>query len=82
MADPAYLNLGVLARGEQHDTTCASSSPRWSGSWFRFMKEQYTPFILSTKGKALVLVGSACIFAAGVYGVTQVGFCRESAKRF
>ncbi|CBN79522.1 similar to Patched domain-containing protein 3 [Ectocarpus siliculosus] len=37
----------------------------------RFMREKYTPFILSTKGKALVLVGSACIFAAGVYGVTQ-----------
>lgn len=49
----------------------------WSGSWFRFLKEQYTPFILSTKGKAVVLVGSACILAAGVYGVTQVGFYRE-----
>lgn len=53
----------------------------WSGSWFRFMREKYSPFILSTKGKALVLVGSACIFAAGVYGVTQVGFCRGRAKR-
>lgn len=38
----------------------------------RFMKETYTPFLLSTKGKALVLLGSAALFAAGVYGVTQV----------
>lgn len=38
----------------------------------RFMKEKYTPFILSTKGKALALFGTAAILAAGIYGVTQV----------
>ncbi|CAM9359742.1 unnamed protein product, partial [Ectocarpus fasciculatus] len=37
----------------------------------RFMKEKYSPSILSTKGKALVLLGSAGLLAAGIYGVTQ-----------
>eukprot|EP00904_Undaria_pinnatifida_P008204 jgi/Undpi1/4513/HiC_scaffold_18.g07867.m1 len=37
----------------------------------RFMKETYTPFILSGKGKALVLMGTATLFAAGIYGATQ-----------
>lgn len=36
------------------------------------MKEKYAPFLVSTKGKALVLLGSAALLAAGVYGVTQV----------
>ena len=36
------------------------------------MKETYTPFILSGKGRALVLMGTATLFAAGVYGATQV----------
>lgn len=39
---------------------------------FRFMKEKYTPFILSTKGKGLVLFGTAALLAAGIYGVTKV----------
>ena len=38
----------------------------------RFMKEKYTPFLLSTKGKALVLLGTTSLLAAGIYGVTQV----------
>lgn len=38
----------------------------------RFMKEKYTPFILSKTGKALALLGTAAILAAGIYGVTQV----------
>lgn len=38
----------------------------------RFMKGEYTSFILSTPGKVTVLLGSVGLFAAGVYGVTQV----------
>lgn len=38
----------------------------------RFMKNQYTPFLLSAKGKILVLLGSAGLLAAGIYGITQV----------
>ena len=38
----------------------------------RFMKEKYTPFLLSAKGKALVLLGTTSLLAAGIYGVTQV----------
>ncbi|CAM9170392.1 unnamed protein product, partial [Ectocarpus sp. 8 AP-2014] len=37
----------------------------------RFMKEKYAPSLLSVKGKALVLLGSAGLLAAGIYGVTQ-----------
>ncbi|CAM9391119.1 unnamed protein product [Ectocarpus sp. 12 AP-2014] len=37
----------------------------------RFMKEKYSPFVLSATGKALVLLGSAGLLAAGIYGVTQ-----------
>ncbi|CAM9260832.1 unnamed protein product [Ectocarpus sp. 13 AM-2016] len=37
----------------------------------RFMKEKYSPFVLSAKGKAVVLLGSAGLLAAGIYGVTQ-----------
>ncbi|CAN0119730.1 unnamed protein product, partial [Pylaiella littoralis] len=37
----------------------------------RFCKEKYTPFILSATGKVLVLLGSAGLFVAGVYGATQ-----------
>lgn len=36
------------------------------------MKEKYTPFLLSGTGKALVLLGSAGLLAAGIYGVTEV----------
>lgn len=35
------------------------------------MKNKYTPFILSAKGKALVLLGALAILAAGIIGVTQ-----------
>lgn len=41
--------------------------------YHRFMKEKYTPFLLSTRGKVLVLLGTAALLAAGMYGVTQVG---------
>ncbi|CAM9372874.1 unnamed protein product, partial [Hapterophycus canaliculatus] len=37
----------------------------------RFIREKYTSSILSTQGKAVVLLGSVGLFAAGVYGVTQ-----------
>ncbi|CAN0269125.1 unnamed protein product, partial [Ascophyllum nodosum] len=37
----------------------------------RFMKEKYTPFLLSVPGKIVVLLGSAALLAAGIYGVTQ-----------
>lgn len=37
------------------------------------MKEKYTPFLLSTRGKVLALLGTVALLAAGIYGVTQVG---------
>ncbi len=36
------------------------------------MKDKYTPLLLSTAGKALVLLGSASLLAAGIYGVVNV----------
>lgn len=36
------------------------------------MKEKYTPFILSGKGMILVLLGTAPLLVAGIYGATQV----------
>lgn len=36
------------------------------------MKEKYTPLLLSTKGKVLVLLATAGLLAAGIYGGTQV----------
>lgn len=38
---------------------------------YRWMRYTYTPFILSAKGKALVILGSLGILAAGIHGVTQ-----------
>lgn len=35
------------------------------------MRDKYTPFILSAKGKVLVLVATASLLVAGIYGVTQ-----------
>lgn len=35
------------------------------------MKEKYTPFILSAKGKAVVLLGTLALLAAGIIGVMQ-----------
>ncbi|CAM9710197.1 unnamed protein product, partial [Ectocarpus sp. 4 AP-2014] len=37
----------------------------------RFVKEKFSPCILSGTGKALVLLSSAWLLAAGIYGVTQ-----------
>lgn len=42
------------------------------------MKEKYTPFLLSGKGKALVLLGSAGLLAAGIYGATKVNITAPS----
>lgn len=36
------------------------------------MKNKYTPFLLSAKGKAIILIGTTGLLAAGIYGVTQV----------
>eukprot|EP00904_Undaria_pinnatifida_P008203 jgi/Undpi1/4512/HiC_scaffold_18.g07866.m1 len=36
-----------------------------------FMKERYTPSILSVKGTVFVMLGSAALLAAGIYGATQ-----------
>lgn len=36
------------------------------------MKDKYTPLVLSPAGKTLVLLGTLGLFAAGIYGVTQV----------
>lgn len=35
------------------------------------MEDKYTPALLSTKGKAVVLIASAALLSAGVYGVTR-----------
>lgn len=40
----------------------------------RFMKERYTPLLISRGGKTLVLLGSLGLSVAGVYGVTQACF--------
>ena len=36
------------------------------------MKDVYAPFLLSVKGKALVLLTFAGLLAAGIYGVAEV----------
>ena len=36
------------------------------------MKEKYAPILLSAKGKTLVFIGTAVLFATGIYGATQV----------
>lgn len=38
----------------------------------RWMRDTYTPFILSPLGKALVLLATGSILAAGIYGATEV----------
>ena len=38
----------------------------------RFMKDTYSPLLLSGKGKAFVLLGAAALLAAGIYGVNEV----------
>lgn len=38
----------------------------------RMMRDKYSPWLLSAKGKALVLLASAGLLGAGIYGVTQV----------
>lgn len=38
----------------------------------RWMKEIYAPVLLSTKGKAVVLLAALALLVAGIYGVTQV----------
>lgn len=38
----------------------------------RFMKNRYAPFLLSAPAKVFVLLGAAALFAAGIYGATQV----------
>lgn len=35
------------------------------------MRDRYTPFILSAKGKAVVILATLALLAAGIYGVTQ-----------
>lgn len=44
----------------------------WRSTFFRFMKDKYTPTILSTPGKITVLLGTVALLAAGIYGATQV----------
>lgn len=38
----------------------------------RFMKNRYSPRLLSASGKVMVLLASALLLTAGIYGVTQV----------
>lgn len=42
------------------------------GLFFRFMKDRYSPLLLSAKGKAFVLIGAALLLAAGIWGVNEV----------
>ena len=39
----------------------------------RFMKNKYSPFLLSCKGKVLVLLAATGLLLSGINGVTQVG---------
>ncbi|CAM9472819.1 unnamed protein product [Ascophyllum nodosum] len=50
---------------------CSPSMPRYATTIGRFLKEKYTPFILSIPGKTIILLGTAALLAAGIYGVTQ-----------
>ena len=43
-----------------------------AGFLSRWMRDQYTPFLLSKKGKVLVFAATASLLAAGIYGVTKV----------
>lgn len=63
-----YRDINIYLWSCDFLSVCAFHFP----SVCRFMKETYTPFLLSTKGKALVLLGSVALFAAGVYGVVEV----------
>lgn len=36
------------------------------------MKDKYTPLLLSGKGKTIVLLASAALLAAGIWGVVEV----------
>lgn len=38
----------------------------------RWMRDTYTPFILSPLGKALVLLATGGLLASGLYGATEV----------
>lgn len=74
------VRRGVVLSSEGNGGTNAAAQQETSGhkpevhqltGIGRFMKEKYTPFILSKTGKALALLGTAAILAAGIYGVTQ-----------
>lgn len=61
---------GVALPAEQ-DTYSADPEVRHLGSVGTFMKDTYTPFILSAAGKLVVLLGTAAILSAGIWGATQ-----------
>ncbi|CAM9869255.1 unnamed protein product, partial [Ectocarpus sp. 12 AP-2014] len=58
---------GLQARGQDDVKAEAHELSKFG----RFVKEKFSPCILSGKGKALVLLCSASLLAAGIYGVTQ-----------
>lgn len=42
------------------------------------MRDKYTPFLLSRKGKTLVLLATTALLAAGIHGVTKVRWFRRA----
>jgi len=36
------------------------------------MRDTYTPWLLSCKGKVVVMLATSCLLAWGIFGVTQV----------
>lgn len=46
------------------------------------MKEKYTPLLISTWGKVAVLLGTASLLAAGMYGTSEVKFALNEIIAF
>lgn len=47
------------------------------------MRDKYAPLLLSEKGKVFVIVATASLLVAGIYGVTKVfGWCGFLCGRF
>eukprot|EP00752_Nemacystus_decipiens_P004731 g4312.t1 len=44
----------------------------------KFIRDKYSPLLLSSKGKALVLLGATALLAAGIYGATKASLGFDS----
>lgn len=76
VAQPAASNLTVADRIRSLSYRVVG----WLGC-FRFMKDKYSPVLLSGKGKAFVLLGAAALLAAGIWGVNEVIGGRELCRK-